>query len=126
MAYDKQEILEQCREIIPTEGVIFVEELVAWLPISKTTLYEMFPPKSNELDELKGLINQNKIKTKTMLRRKWANTDNATLNIALYKLTATKEEHDLLADRQSVEQKTTNIVVETEDDKSTLEELDNA
>lgn len=126
MGYDKKKILEKAKLVIEKESVIFIEELVAYLPISKTTLYEFFPVGSDELDMLKSLIDANKTKTKADLRRKWKVSDNATLNIALYKLTATKEEHDLLADRQHVDQKTQNIVVGTEKDKEALESLDNA
>jgi hypothetical protein len=60
-------------------------------------LYEHFPIDSNELNELKKLIEDNKITLKTSMRKKWYDSDNATLQMGLMKLIATPEEHKRLA-----------------------------
>ena len=64
MAYNKEKIYNQAIEAITKNNLFFVEDIVAWLPISKATLYEFFPLESDELNNLKNLLNINKTKTK--------------------------------------------------------------
>lgn len=92
MAYDREKIFEQAKEVIVKNNLIFIEEIVAFLPITKPTFYEFFKTESNEFNTLKDLLDQNKVKTKTKLRKNWAESENATLNVSLYKLLATDEE----------------------------------
>ena len=65
MAYDRKKIYEQAKIAIKENNLFFVGDIVAWLPISKATLYEFFPLESDELNNLKNLLNINKIKTKS-------------------------------------------------------------
>ncbi|MEG7744716.1 hypothetical protein U2242_15210, partial [Listeria monocytogenes] len=62
------------------------------MPISKETFYNYFPLESDESDELKALIEQGKIERKQGLREKWYEGENATTQLALYKLLGTEEE----------------------------------
>lgn len=97
MAYNRAKIFEQAKEQIVSKRLIFVEEVVAFLPIAKKTFYEWFPIDSDECKELKGLIETNKISLKTSMRKKWYDSDNATLQMGLMKLIATTEEHKRLS-----------------------------
>lgn len=98
MAYDKNKIFEQSKEIIINDpDIIFIEDVIAELPCSKPCFYELFPVNSNEFNNIKELIDKNKIAIKKTLRRKWSLTDNATLQLSLYKLAATKEEREFLS-----------------------------
>lgn len=97
MAYDRKKIFLQAKEQIVSKRLIFVEEVVAFLPIAKKTFYEWFPIDSDECNELKGLIETNKISLKTSMRKKWYDSDNATLQMGLMKLIATPEEHKKLS-----------------------------
>jgi hypothetical protein len=97
MAYNRQRIFEQAKEQITSKKLIFVEEVVAFLPIAKKTFYEWFPIDSDESNELKGLIETNKISLKTSMRKKWYDSDNATLQMGLMKLIASPEEHKKLS-----------------------------
>lgn len=108
MAYDRKKIFEQAKEVTISKRLIFVEEVVAFLPISKKTFYEWFPIDSNECDELKGLIDVNKISLKTSMRKKWYDSENATLQMGLMKLLATPEEHRKLS-QSYVDNQNTNI-----------------
>ena len=65
MAYKKKEIYEKAKIAIKDNNLFFIGDIVAWLPISKATLYEFFPLESDELNNLKNLLNINKIKTKS-------------------------------------------------------------
>lgn len=97
MAYDRKKIFEQAKEQIVSKRLIFVEEVVAFLPISKESFYTFYPIGSDEFDELKGLIETNKISLKTSMRKKWYDSDNPTLQMGLMKLLATQEEHRKLS-----------------------------
>lgn len=90
--YDRKKIFEQAKEQIVSKRLIFVEEVVAFLPCGKSYFYDTFKIDSHEMDELKGLIETNKISLKTSMRKKWYDSDNATLQISLMKLIASPEE----------------------------------
>ena len=96
MAYDKNILFEKAKEIIPKYKLIFIEDVCAYLGINKTTFYRHLPIESNEYNELSELLEKNKIEIKVSLRKKWFDSDNATLQMALYKLTSTDTEHKKL------------------------------
>jgi hypothetical protein len=97
MAYDRKKIFLQAKEQIVSKRLIFVEEVVAFIGISKPTFYDYFKVDSNEFNELRELIETNKISLKTSMRKKWYDSDNATLQMGLMKLIATPEEHRKLS-----------------------------
>ena len=92
MAYDRNKIFEQAKEVIVKHKLFFIEDIVAFLPISKPTFYDYFPINSDEINELKELLDTNKIEIKTSMRSKWYKSDNPTLQLALMKLISTEEE----------------------------------
>lgn len=94
---EKDKLFEQALQIAKDKRLIFVEEVIAYLPISKPTFYDYYPKDSNDFNELRRVINDNKIDIKQGLREKWYESDNATLQMALYKLTAREEERKKLA-----------------------------
>jgi hypothetical protein len=96
MAYNKEEIFKQACEAIEKNNLFFVEDIVAWLPISKATLYEFFPLESDELNNLKNLLNINKTKTKSAIRAKLFKSDKAGELLALYRLICDNEERQKL------------------------------
>ncbi len=96
MAYNKAEIYKQAEQAIKENNLFFIEDIVAFIPCSKPTFYDFFPPESNELNNLKGLLNNNKIKTKSAIRVKLFKSEKAAELLALYRLICTKEEHQLL------------------------------
>ena len=96
MAYDRKKIFEQAKEAIKSNNLFFIEDVVAWLPCSKPTFYEFFPIDSNEFNELKALIDTNKIRTKSAIRAKLFKGEKAAELLALYRLICTPEEHRLL------------------------------
>ena len=92
MAYKKKEIFEKAKLALDKNPLLFVEDIIAYLPCDKTTFYRMFPPKCNEYNELKEILETNRIKVKTEMRKKWYSSTNSSLQIALYKLVSTKKE----------------------------------
>jgi hypothetical protein len=92
MAYDKNKIFEQAKEVIVKHKLFFIEDIVAFLPCAKPTFYDFFPPDSNELNELKALLETNRTTLKVSMRSKWYTSNAPALQMALMKLIATPEE----------------------------------
>ena len=92
MAYDKNKIFEQAKEVIIKNKLFFIEDIVAFLPIAKKTYYEYFPIDSYESNELKALLETNKTTLKVSMRSKWYTSNAPALQMALMKLISTPEE----------------------------------
>jgi hypothetical protein len=97
MKYDKQKIFEEALQLIEKHKLVFIADVIAFLPISKATFYLYFPDSSDELDSIKELIAKQRISLSVSMRRKMFDSDNATMSIALYKLICTDEERKLLS-----------------------------
>lgn len=96
MAYDRNKIFKQAQDVIREHNLFFIDDIVAWLPISKPTFYEFFPLGSNELNELKKMLEDNKVRMKTSIRAKLYKGKGADL-IALYKMICSDEERKAIA-----------------------------
>jgi hypothetical protein len=108
MSYDRLKIFEDAKNLIKDNKLFFIEDIVALLPISKPTFYEFFKVDSNEFNELKELLDRNRVEIKSSMRSKWYKSDNATLQVALMKMIATDEEaHRLNGSKQEVKQENT-------------------
>jgi hypothetical protein len=92
MAYDKVKIFEQAKEMIVKHKLFFVEDIVAFLPIAKKTFYEYFPIESDECNELKELLETNRVELKVSMRSKWYKSNAPALQMALMKLIASPDE----------------------------------
>ena len=92
MAYDKKKIFEQAKEVTVKHKLFFIEDIVAFLPIAKKTFYEYFPLDSNESNELKELLETNRVSLKISMRSKWYTSNAPALQMALMKLIASPEE----------------------------------
>jgi hypothetical protein len=89
MAYDRKKIFEQAKEVIVKHKLFFIDDIIAFLPISKSTFYEW---KLEQSDELKDLLNQNRTELKVSMRSKWYKSNAPALQMALMKLIASPEE----------------------------------
>lgn len=116
MAYDKADLEKQALAAIKEHKLVFLSEVVSYLPCSEATFYNH---KLGELESIKKAIEQNRINEKVGLRKKWRQSDNPTVQIALYKLVSSEEEaHRLNGSKRELE-----VVDKTEYDDMTLEEL---
>lgn len=91
MAYKKEELEKKALENIKKYKLYFIHDVIYYLPCSCATFYNH---KLEKLESIKEALEKNKIKTKVGLRKKWYDSDNATAQIALYKLIGTDEESD--------------------------------
>lgn len=89
MAYDKEKIEKEILQAIEEEELTFFTEVCLYVKPALSTLYEMELEKS---EAIKELLSNNKVKHKQKMRRKWLDSDNATLQISAYKLLADDEE----------------------------------
>lgn len=97
MAYDKAKIYQQALSAVEENELFSIEAIVAYIPCVKSTFYELFPIDSDESNTLKELVEQNKINAKQKMKRKWIESDNATLQVAAMKLLGTREERKALS-----------------------------
>lgn len=128
MAYDKKKIFEQAKEMIVKHKLFFIEDIVAFLPIGKTTFYEYFPTDSNETNELKGLLETNRVELKVSMRSKWYKSNAPALQMALMKLIATPEELRKLSMTHQVQEEAEKpifkgIDLDVQEDDSTAENI---
>lgn len=93
MAYSTEELIEYALKAINEEDCTSIEEVVLYMPICKKTFYNK---ELHELPEIKEALEAKKIQLKKKMRRNWRNSDNATLQIADFKLMATDAELEKL------------------------------
>ena len=92
MAYDTEILKKKAIELIKKNKLIFIEDVCAMIGIAKSTYYDHFKEGSDDSNELNTLLNENKISLKVTLRKKWFDSDNATTQLALYKLCSEPDE----------------------------------
>lgn len=96
MAYDKDELFETAKKAIKENNLFSVKDIVAWMPCVTSTFYEYFPAESEEMEHLKAMLEENKIKTKSAIRAKLFRSDKAGELLALYRLICDNEERKML------------------------------
>jgi hypothetical protein len=96
MAYDKAKLYEQAKEAIEKNNLFFIEDIVAFIPCGRSWFYENFKDGTDEMDTIKSMLEDNRIKTKSSIRAKLYKSDKASELLALYRLIATPEEHQRL------------------------------
>jgi len=99
--FNTDELFEQAMIAIIEHGLIFKADISAYLGISTSTFYEHFPQFSEHLKAFEQALLKNKIDLKVGLRKKWRDSENATLQLALYKLVCTHEERQALSMNQA-------------------------
>lgn len=96
MAYKTSELKEQALKAIEKHKLFFLEDVIAFLPCSRSTFFEHFSDKSDSYKEISDALTKNKVEVKSSLRSKWYKSNSAPLQLALYKLIANPEEHKAL------------------------------
>lgn len=94
MAYDRAKIFEQAKEAIEKHKLFFIDDIVAFLPIAKSTFYEW---KLEQSEELKAMLEKNRIELKVSMRSKWYKSNAPALQMALMKLICNDDERKMLS-----------------------------
>ena len=101
MAYDIKELEKQALEAIENDkDIAFIEDVVACLPCGKGAFYDH---KLNESNSIKSALEKNKIDGKKYLRNKWKDSENAAVQVALYKLLGSDNDRDKLNPNSKVD-----------------------
>lgn len=115
MAYrNRQLLIDQSLEAIKKYKLIWIQEIAAFLPISRATFYKK---NLDKVDTIKEALERNKVELKVALRKKWYDSENAATQIALYKLIGTDEESDRINSQHVKQSGETKIIVEYTDGK---------
>ena len=96
MAYNKSKIFKQAKEAIEKNNLFFIEDVVAFLPCGRSYFYDKFKDGTDEMDTIKEMLDENKVRTKASIRAKLYRSNRAAELLALYRLIATPEEHQRL------------------------------
>ncbi len=96
VAFDRDKLYQQAKTAITENNLFFIEDIIAFIPCAKQTFYDYFPVGSDEMDDLKGLLEKNKIRTKSAIRAKLYKSPKASELLALYRLICTPEERKML------------------------------
>ena len=89
-----KKLVNDCISLISDYKLLFINDLIALLPFSKSTFYVYGLDKS---DAIKDAIESNRTMIKQKLRAKWYESTTPTLQIALYKILATPEERKAMS-----------------------------
>ena len=90
MAREKEEHEEGIIKCIKKENLFTIEMIFTYYNgLAKTQFYNL---KLNESNRVLKALQDNKVKVKSSLYKKWEKSDNATLQIALYKAICEQEE----------------------------------
>ena len=79
--------------VIQDNKIAFLDHAFAFTSFSRSTAYNNGLDK---LDSIKDALRKNRVKAKTYMLNKWIESDNATLQLAAYRLCADPEEHQKL------------------------------
>lgn len=111
MAYDEQELEKLSLKVIKKHGLIKIQEIVAYLPCSRATFYNIG---LDRLDTIKKAIYEERIKRKVKLRAKWEEDKAApVLQLAAYKLMADEDELNRLSNKEVKQSENKTIIVPT-------------
>lgn len=101
---EKRKIFEDAIERIKRDdNVLFLDDVVSELPITKPTFYAWWPKGSKEYDTLWQLVVNNRIQVKKYIRLKLRLSDRASELLSLYRMICTEEE------RRNISQNYTNV-----------------
>ncbi len=112
--FKKEDLIKQTLTAINENKIFNISDIVAFLPCSKATFYNM---ELEKVDSIKDALEEMKIKTKTRLKTKWINSNCATREVALYKLAGTQDERDALSNKPVI-----NVNIDKDDDGWTDQE----
>ena len=100
MAYDKKELEKKALIAIEEHKLMFMEHIIAFLPCSKTTFYDL---ELNQSDTIKKAVEEMRISKKTKMLSNWIDSETPSLQIAAMKMISEEHEaHRLNGTRQEI------------------------
>lgn len=74
----------------------FIEDVCVEVGVSRPAFYDHFPNNSNDYNDILNALKENRVRTKKSMRKKWYDSSNATLQVALYKMIGTEQDRKKL------------------------------
>ena len=105
--YKTEDLFNTAKEAIVKNRLIFIEDIIAFLPCHKSTFYEHFPNESDNYKTMFDMLETNRTTLKVSMRSKWYTSNAPALQMALMKLIASPDELRRLS-MQFVESENTN------------------
>jgi len=100
MAYDKKELEKKALIAIEKHKLMFMDHIVAFLPCSKTTFYDL---QLNQSDSIKKAVEEMRVSKKTKMLSNWIDSETPSLQIAAMKMISEEHEaHRLNGTRQEI------------------------
>lgn len=84
--FNADDIYNKSLELCKDESYHFISDIISSLPCERTTFYMLIPEGSDNLNNIKDLLTQNKINTKRAIRVTLGKSEKSGELIALYKL----------------------------------------
>ena len=112
-------------DVINEKKIAFLDHAFGFTSFSRSTAYNNGLDK---MDDIKDALRKNRVRAKTYMLNKWIEGDNATLQLAAYRLCADPEEHQKL-NQQYIDHTTkgekmqTSITVSATTDKDIVKNL---
>ena len=111
--YKTEDLLKTAKEAIIKNRLIFIEDIIAFLPCHKSTFYEHFPNESDNYKTMFDMLETNRTTLKVSMRSKWYTSNAPALQMALMKLIATPEELKKLSMQFIESENKTDLKIET-------------
>jgi hypothetical protein len=112
--YKKEELKDLALKVIEKYKLVFITDVEANMPCSRVTLWNHGLTDDEDIQEA---LTKNKVNMKLAMRQKWFKSNNASLQISLYKLMGTSEERDVL-NAQKIDVTTDDITKLSADDRA--------
>jgi hypothetical protein len=93
-AYDIDKIVDQTLLVIAKERLFFIEDIIPYLPCSRSWFFEK---NLDKLDSIKEALIKNKVELKVSMRAKWYKSNAPALQLALMKLISSDHERKALS-----------------------------
>jgi hypothetical protein len=121
--YNTEDLYKIAEDAIKKNRLIFIEDIIAYLPCRKSTFYEHFPNESDLYKKMFELLETNRVELKVSMRSKWYKSNAPALQMALMKLIANPDELKKLA-MNYTENENRNTVIQVRVQGETDTELD--
>ena len=99
--YKTEDLLKTAKEAIIKHRLIFIEDIIAFLPCHKSTFYEHFPNESDNYKTMFDMLETNRTELKVSMRSKWYKSNAPALQMALMKLICNDDERKMLSMQQT-------------------------
>ena len=92
--YNTADLEKQSIEAITKNKLFFIEDIIPYLPCSRSLFYER---NLDKMDSIKEALIKNKVELKVSMRAKWYKSNAPALQLALMKLISSDDERKALS-----------------------------